>query len=105
MIVFLGNPHSALTHFKLPNSFDLVFQSEKLGDPYPVCIWSLQCPVNYVPLGHVATKNCAEPTLGDAHCVLASLTEQIEEWKNIWDKADDGNHGFIQLRVCEKHFF
>lgn len=96
---FSGNPHSALTHFKLPNSFDLVFQSEKIGDSNPVCIWSLQCPANYVPLGHVATTNCTEPIVGDAHCVLASLTEKIDDLRNIWDRAEDCNHGFIQFRV------
>ena len=52
-----------------------------------------------MPVGHVAKKDCEEPELGDAHCVLASLTEKIVKWNNLWDKAHGDNHGFIKLSV------
>ena len=82
-----ANPRSSITHFKPPDSFDLVFRGDKLGLSKPViCVWALKCPPKYVPVGMVAKKDCQEPVLGDAYCVLAIYTEKIEKWDTIWSK-------------------
>lgn len=91
-----GNPLSSKNHFKLPTAFDLVFQSDQLGISPLVCIWALKCSPNYVPVGFTATQNCDEPKLGSAYCVLASLTEEILDWKDIFKKEFGNNVGFIK---------
>ena len=86
--------------FKLPHSFDVVFDSSDLwsitNNQSSVCIWALNCPPNYVPVGFVGKKDCEEPQIGDAYCVLASLTEEVENWHPIWDQANEHNHGYIK---------
>ena len=99
------NVRSTLNHFKIPDSYDLVFEGAKIGVKPSVCIWSLKCSPYYVPLGFIAKKDCEEPKLGDAYCVLSVLTEKIEKWTNLLDSVFDyqnsHNQGFIKRGIPE----
>ena len=100
--MFSGDVRSSLNHFKLPDSFDIVFDlksAKSMPDLSPVCIWAPKCPPNYVPVGFLAKKDCTKPDIGDAYCVLSSLTEKIVEWETIWDMKLSDSAGYIKLRV------
>ena len=107
-----GNPKSTLDHFKLPDSYDIVFVSEDIGfiDSYKdslCCIWKLNCPPSYVALGFVAKVNCTEPEMGDAYCVHNSLTSTIENWDEKFHGAslDFMNTGSLnQARINDNQF-
>ena len=73
--------------------------SDSMPDLADVCIWAPRCPPNYVAVGSVATKDCTQPELGDAYCVLASLAEKINKWESIWDLKARTAAGYIKRRV------
>ena len=103
-----SNPKSTLDHFKLPDSYDIVFVSEDIAFiDSSCCIWKLNCPPSYVALGFVAKENCTEPEMGDAYCVHHSLTSTIENWD---EKFFGGNTNLIntgslnQAKVNDNQF-
>ena len=94
-----GNPKSTLNHFKLPDSYDIVFDSEDIGFIDSLCcIWKLNCPPSYVALGFVAKVNCTEPEMGDAYCVHHSLTSNIENWDDRFYGASPNKINWGELR-------
>ena len=92
-----ANPRSAVAHFKLPESYDLVFKGSDVGlTGPPLCVWALKCPPLYVTVGMLTTVDCQEPSIGDAYCVLAEFTDKIKEWQPFWSKDNSKNQGFVQ---------
>ena len=98
-----ADPRSSVeTPFKLPFSYNLIWESEGLGkaDTKHIRVWSLNCPPDYVAVGYIATKAPEYPAEGDIYCVRRYFVElgnlgtdeankltQQNVWEQVWNSA------------------
>ena len=95
--VYRRHSSSKLSPFKLPYSYNLVWDSSgsRNKNAQKIRVWSLNCPPDYVALGYVTTVAPAFPEKGAIYCVrryfveLGNLIGQEQPvgqvWASIWD--------------------
>ena len=93
--VYRSLSSSIETPFRLPYSYNKIWESTGQKVKKNVRIWSLNCPPDYVAIGYIATMSPDYPKQGDIYCVrryfveLGNLntdkTGQENIWKEVWN--------------------
>ena len=98
---------SVETPFKLPFSYNLIWESTGLGTGKSenISVWSLNCPPDYVAVGYITTVAPKYPAEGDIYCVRRYFVElgnldkdegdkltQRNVWERVWDSSRTRAH-------------